>query len=179
MKQILKLCVCLGILNGGVLMASENVSICRKNIDNAVKMTSDAQVLNSQCTDAVVKDLLSKKEFEVNELKDYGKHIDSELKKYAVSANAVIVNCGVENMRKMELVMKCRFLKTERDALWGRIDRLNKWEENFKKELNNPLTAFEKVGDPPCASSAEFEALKGIKDFNKDLYKSWEECRAK
>lgn len=166
----------LGALANGGAQASENVSICRKNIDNAVKMTSEAKTLSSQCTDAVVKDLLSKKEYEVNELKEYGKTIDAELKKSAISANAVIVNCGVENMRKMELVMKCRALKAERDVLLSRIDRLNKWEQDFKKELNNPLSAFEKVGDPPCVSSAEFAGLKGIKQFNKDLYQIWESC---
>lgn len=170
--------VLLAVFMNGAVMASD-VSICRKNIDTAVKMTSGAQVLNSQCTDAVVKDLLGKKEYEVNELKEYSKQLEKDLKKHAISVNAVIVNCGVENMHKMESVVKCRALKTERDAVFSRIDRLNKWEENFKKELSNPLAAFEKVGDPPCASSTEFEQLKGIKQFNKDLYKTWEECLAK
>ena len=50
----------LGSLFSGTVLAFDNVSICRKNIDNAVKMTSDAMSLNSQCTDAVVKDLLKR-----------------------------------------------------------------------------------------------------------------------
>lgn len=158
------------------VVKADNISLCRKNIDHVIKMTSGAQTLNTQCTDAVVKDLLAKKEYEVNELLAYQKNLDTEIKKRAVSVNSIIINCGVETLNKMEDVVKCRALKAERAVLLNRIDRLNNWEIEFKKALSDPKTAFEKVGDPPCASTAEFEALVGVKKFNIDLYKKWEEC---
>lgn len=158
------------------ILAAEDVSICRKNIDHTINMTSGARELNVQCTEAVIKEFYSRKEYEVGVLKEYVKKINEDLKKYAVGINAFMVNCGAETTHQIEKVVQCRSLSGRRSEANARIDRLNQWESRFKTELSvGTIAAFKNVGAPPCPG-LEFDRLKEIKNFDKELFTYWENC---
>lgn len=167
------------ILLSGFVQAEELTTQCQQNLDMVVRMSAGAESLKKQCLDAVSRDYVEKKQKEVRALEDYATLLTKELKKVAVSVNPVIVNCGVETMRKIELVFKCRQLNNQRDAVQSRIKRLNEWEKNLNVNLAQEPVPLDLINPHPCASSAEFEQLKSIEKTNRALYQSWVECRNK
>lgn len=174
-KVIMKILI-LGMLFSSFIHAEELTTQCQQNLDAIVKMSAGAESLKAQCLEAVTKDYLEKKQKEVNVLNEYTKYLTVELKKVAVSVNTVMVNCGVESMRKMELVFKCRQLSNQRDIANSRIQRLENWEKNLKANLKLNPVPLESIMPHPCASSMELEALKGIERMNKNLFQSWMNC---
>lgn len=130
-------------------LASDSTSLCQKNIDPVANMTSAVRSLNDQCLDAITKDFLTQSDNEISELREYEKAINRAIKKVAVNMNAIIVNCGVETLNKLESVLKCRKLSVIRNSIRNQIYRNEDWQNKFKSEIHNPRVAIEQVGGHP------------------------------
>lgn len=175
--KVIILGVFFGILGIVGVSGAEDASICRKNDDHSSKAISKVHELSTQCSEAVIKEYFSRKEYETNVLNNYLKKVNVDLKKYAVSVNALIVNCGVELTHKLENVLRCDQLSKRRVAIKSRMVRLEKWENNFKRELSSsPLAALKNVGGPPCVSYMEYPDLKDMENFDKELFSFWNKC---
>lgn len=152
-----------------------NYSSCGTKPGVISKLISDADEMREKCINDVYREYLEERDKEVRELHEYSKYLEQEVKKVAVKATIMLVDCGVETKRKPELVFRCRQLNAERNAVISRIDRLMGWDQNFRTAAAKNVPAKD-LPAPPCPSSTELNEIKGIRYFNKKLYQTWERC---
>lgn len=172
----INLCLITKDIAGADLLAGPNYSNCGPKPGLMERMLTNADKIRAKCVESVYEEYLKARDKEVEELSLYAKHLAEETKKVAVKATLLIVDCGVETKRSMNLVIKCRQLNAERNAVLARIDRLMGWDQSFKSKAVDPKVDLLDLPTPPCPTSLELEQIKGIRYYNKKLYQTWERC---
>lgn len=152
-----------------------NYSGCGNRPGVVSKLVSDADKMYEKCIVDLYEEYQASRDREARVLSEYSRHLEKEIKKVSLKFNKMIVDCGVESSRKIELVLKCRQLVSERSAIVSHIDALTGWDDKFKDAVKEKVPV-NKLPSPACPTSAALQKIKAVSSFNKNFNQTWERC---
>ena len=169
----------LGTTHALVTVSESTLKFCQTKVKSPINdIANEAEKIRKKCIEEIFEEYLKDRDSEIKELSNYSKKIDAELRKVAVKVEIFNADCGLETSRNPKLVKKCRDLSYEKSLIFGRIEKLNSWDEDFKVNATNPNIEVDELIPPPCPTKDYIQKLSGMKNHNRSLYMNWEKCSA-